>query len=150
MIDRVSRDSLAEKLRQLGSGTISNFQFESGYLRSPVDMAIREIADGLAWGYYCDCEEHRLDGEHALTDGVRRDFARAVLFLKSDLEYRWPPRTGFEAGQAAFRRLITFGLWRPKVVIGDRRFWPFWSSEEYHAALNHAPYLCGSTTRQNA
>jgi len=147
MIDREARDSLAEKLRQLASGAITNFAFEEGYSRSKKDLAVHEIAECLAWPHYDDFTEHRLEGDFALTDGRRKDFARAVLFLKGDHEYRWPKRSGLVGWGSQVRRTFGFPLSMPKPVDGDIRFWPFWSEDEYRSALKQPPYLCGHEKR---
>jgi hypothetical protein len=143
MIDRAARDILAEKLRQLASGAITNFAFEKGYRRSKTDLALHEIAECLAWPHYDDLSEHYLEGDYALSDGQRKDFARAVLFLKSDQEYRWPKRSGLSGLGGYFRRLFRRGTAVPSDAGGDMRFWPFWSEEDYRAALARQPYLCG-------
>ena len=143
MVDRAARESLAEKLRQLASGAITNFRFEEEYRRSRSDSAIHEIAECLAWPHYDDMSEHRLEGDYALTDGRRKDFARTVLFLKSDCEYRWPKRSGLVGWGGFFRRAFTFGFSRPRPIGGDVRFWPFWTEEDYRLALEGHPYLCG-------
>lgn len=148
MIDRTARESLAEKLRQLASGAITNFAFEE-YRHSRTDPAVHEIAECLAWPHYDDFSEHRLDGDHALTDGRRKDFARAVLFLKSDLDYCWPKRSGLVGWGGYFRRMFTFGLVKPKTIGGDVRFWPFWSEEDYRKALKRPNYLCGYEKEAN-
>ena len=148
MIDRPARESLAERLRQLASGTITNFRFEEGAPRSKQDLAVHEIAECLAWPYYDDSTEHRLTGDHALLDGHRKDFARAVLFLKSDCEYRWPRRSGLVGWAGQIRRIFGMLLSSPKRDMGEVRFWPFWSEEEYRDALKRHPYLVGES--QNA
>lgn len=145
MIDRRARESLAEKLRQLASGAITNFSFEEGYLHSKHDLAIHEVAECLAWPYYDDFTEHRLTGDHALLDGHRKDFARAVLFLKSDCEYRWPRRSGLAGWTGQIRRIFGMRLSSPKRDMGEVRFWPFWSEDEYREALQRHPYLVGET-----
>lgn len=146
MIDRHARDVLAEKLRQLASGTITNFRFEEEIRHSKSDPAIHEIAECLAWPYYDDSTEHRLDGDHALLDGHRKDFARAVLFLKTDFEYRWPKRSGLAGWSGYVRRLFGMPLSSPKRSMGAVRFWPFWSEEDYREALKRHPYLVGHTS----
>ena len=149
MIDRAARDSLAEKLRQLASGAITNFAFEEGFRRSKDDLAVHEISECLAWPHYDDTFEHRLDGDHALTDGRRKDFARAVLFLKSDHEYRWPKRSFLIGWGMQVRRIFTFGLYRSKPIEGDIRFWPFWSEDEYRTSLKRHPYLMKKTVMES-
>jgi hypothetical protein len=142
MIDRIARESLAEKLRQLASGAITNAAFEE-HRHSQSDPALHEIAECLAWPHYDDFSEHRLEGDYALIDGRRKDFARAGLFLKSDCEYRWPKRSGLVGWGGYFRRVFSFGLSKPKPLGGDVRFWPFWSEEDYRDALKRQPYLSG-------
>lgn len=143
MIDRAARNSLAEKLRQLASGAITNFRFEEEYRRSKQDPAVHEIAECLAWPYYDDTCEHRLDGDHALLDGHRKDFARAVLFLKSDCEYRWPKRSGLAGWSGYVRRIFGMRFGSPKRDKGAVRYWPFWSETAYRAALKRPPYFTG-------
>ena len=143
MIDRAARENLGEQLRHLACGTISNFEFENRVRHSESDPAIQEIAN-FAWRFYDDFEEHRLAGGWAISEGSRKDFARTVLFLKSDYDYRWPRRHPLASLGWSFRRILSFGSWTEPEPKGDIRVWPFWSREEYHEALKHAPYLCKS------
>jgi hypothetical protein len=54
-----------------------------------MDPAVQEIyCRGLS-GLYSDLHEHRLVGRYRLSREVRREVARAILFLKSDLDYEW-------------------------------------------------------------
>jgi hypothetical protein len=147
MIDRAARDSLAERLRQLASGAITNVAFEARGRRSKKDRAIHEIEFCLAWPCYDDTREHRLAGDRALTDGMRKDFARAVLFLKSEHEYCWPRRSGLIGWGGYFRRVFGFGLLQEKKPGGDIRVWPFWTRDDYRGALQQHPYLCGAGHR---
>jgi hypothetical protein len=147
MIDRLARENLAERLRHLASGAISNFEFEERARHSQVDRAIHEIDFNLAWRFYDDFKEHRLAGGWALTDGHKRDFARAVLFLKGDCEYRWPRRHPLAAWGWILLRVLSFGQLMQSEPKGDVRFWPFWSRDEYHEALKHAPYLAANQTK---
>jgi hypothetical protein len=120
---------------------MTNFQFEERAWRGSTDRAIHEITFCLAWPHYDDYTEHRLDGPWAITDGRKKDFARAALFLKTDHEYRWPTRSGLHPWGVYFRRL--FGLKQKDEAIGDIRVWPFWSRDDYRAALQNPPYLIG-------
>jgi hypothetical protein len=139
MIDREARDNLADRLRKLASGSITNVDFEKRGQASKGDPAIREVEFLLAWPCYDDTHEHHLSGRHALTDGQRKDFARAVLFLRSGCEYRWPRRSGL----AYLKRLLADGRIKATQAMGDLRFWPFWSRVEYQAELKRQPYLRG-------
>ena len=146
MIDRRARDRLAEAMRALAAGLISNDAFENDRLPSSSDdAAIREIYSNGAWGLYSDHHEYRLRGRYKLNDKAKEDVARWVLFLKTDLPYEWPVTT---------RRLLpllanvfTLGLankyyfWPRFRAHGEIEVWPFVRRADYEAALNHPPYL---------
>jgi hypothetical protein len=96
MVDRHSRDRLAEIVRHLVTGQISTDQFtaEGGALadRSPDSgvEAVYAAADvlradvSLVWSI-------RLRGRFRLAPDIRRRMAIAALFLYSEAEYEWPP-----------------------------------------------------------
>ncbi|MHC9538366.1 MAG: hypothetical protein AB9903_02510 [Vulcanimicrobiota bacterium] len=91
MVDRTSRDKLAENLRHFAAGIITNREYEDRILESRCtgDAAAEEILHQV-WYYYDDLSEHRLTGSHSLTREGREIFARLTLFLKSDIEYEGP------------------------------------------------------------
>ena len=143
MIDRSARENLAERLRKLASGSITNFKFDAR-ARNSRDRAVREVEWLLAWPRYDDTYEHTLTGEHALTLGVRRDFARAVLFLKTDCEYRWRREWALARVWRHLKQLVPNRRSpRAQPEQGDLRVWPFWSFTEYRRALRQPPYLRG-------
>jgi hypothetical protein len=92
MIDRYSRDRLAELLRHLVCGQMTNDDFcdTAGKIRwASKDLAVSaiyEYADGL----YSDLQTYRLRGPRRISDEHRRQTAIAAMFLYSDLEYEWP------------------------------------------------------------
>lgn len=89
MIDRDSRNTLAENLAALAEGTITNDQFLQSRPETGHDRAVDEIwrfGDSL----YSDIAPYRLVGRNALSDDVRNVVQRCILFLQSDLEYEWP------------------------------------------------------------
>jgi hypothetical protein len=136
VIDRRARDRLAEQLRHLAGGRITNDEFEDS-LPGSHDRAVREV-ERAAWMLYSDLREHRLTGSDALPREVRRAIARSIVFLHSDLEYEWPPHPC-----VGFRRVVgtvlSFGL-IPKYF--DRRYkasgefeaWPFIRSADLERA----------------
>jgi len=91
MVDRASRDRLAENLRHFAAGLITNDEYEDRILESrrTGDKAIEEIFHQV-WYCYDDLSEHRLTGRHSLTMEGRKTLARLTLFLKSDIEYEGP------------------------------------------------------------
>lgn len=147
MIDRAARDNLAERLRHFASGTMTNYAFEKAGGRTK-DEVIGEIEFRLAWPQYDDMHEHKLSGSHAITRGARLDFARAILFLKSDLPYEWKRHTGIRG----FLNSI-FRLFPParrallEVGVGDLRVWPFFRYSDYREALQRQPYLHGHESK---
>lgn len=152
MIDRLGRDNLAEALRHLAAGQISNDQYESrvyenGVPRQSKDRAVEEIFDE-SWYLYSDLHEYRLMGKYRLRRDARMEVARWILFLKSDLPYEWPcwPRLSL-----MFGNILTLGLLAPLVRRWFRRFgdsdvWPFILRVDYEKCLKVPPYFAGSST----
>jgi hypothetical protein len=148
MIDRPTRTRLAEGLRHLVAGTMTNLVFDDILLEQAErseDRGVREIA-AQAWLLYDDFHVHRIE----ITDGARRDIARWILFLHSDCEFEWPKQplgivawpvslvdhlTGrrFRLYERAFRR-----------VWGDFRYWPFFRKHDYDASLQTPKLLRGA------
>jgi hypothetical protein len=90
MIDIVGRRELSEKLRHLVNGRIASEEFTDAQPRGGTDPALHEVWK-FGWGLYSDNRPpYLLRGEHALPAEAKRIAARAVLFLRSDLEYEWP------------------------------------------------------------
>ncbi len=172
MIDRINRDRLAEALRHLVAGLISNNEYENriritrgrlaealslcyivaGMISSssripPMlkdrDRAVEEIFDESS-GLFSDLHEYRLRGKYRLRRDTRIEVARWILFLKSDLPYEWPPWPQFSLH-------LTFGLLVPFVRRWFRRFgdfdvWPFIRRADYEKCLTMPPYFAGSST----
>ena len=100
MIDREARNTLAELIRSLSSGLITNDEFENAIPNS-MDDAIMEVFSNGAWCLYSDMKEYKLKGKDALTEDDRSMVARWVLFLKTDFEY-------FEEPVKTFEELVQF------------------------------------------
>lgn len=145
MIDTTNRARFAEGLRHLASGTITNDEFEDWPYQTSKDAAITEIYTLAAWPLYDDLKEHRLTDEHALTEGMKLDLARCILFLRSDFEYEWPRRTGI---RSVLRRFHFGDPWRK--CGGDKSVWPFFRKSDYRLAKSEAPpFLNGSGAEQD-
>src|SRR5271170_4935429 len=95
MTDKSARTKFAELIRQLAAGLITNDQFEDR-LPQNVDHAIHEVYFNGVWGLYSDLYEYRLVGKHSVPKEARRVLGRFILFLKSDLEYKWPRQRWWE------------------------------------------------------
>ena len=139
MIDRASRDALAELARHFVAGRITNDQLE-GRLPNSNDCAIHEIWWNALWGLYDDFYEHRLVGRHYVPRDSRTDLARCILFLKTDLEYEWTPYPPEPKLLTMLLSLATLGFanrvmarhWRQQ---GDSSVWPFFREADYRGAL---------------
>ena len=149
MIDRAGRDALGELTHHFVAGRITNREFENRCPRSQ-DPAVREIFWNALWGLYDDFYEHRLVGRYYIQKDSRKDLARCILFLKSDLEYEWTPYPPRPRILTTLLSLLTLGFgnrlmaqrWRRQ---GNADVWPFIREEDYRRALERPPYLaCAS------
>lgn len=85
---------MARLMRRFAAGAMTNREFERAAEaiadRCQSDPAPECVLWEFVWHFYCDFAEHTLRGERALSREERREWARAVLFLMTDEEYRWP------------------------------------------------------------
>jgi len=141
MIDRNSRNRLAELLRSLASGQITNDEFEDSIPRSD-DKAIMEVFDNGGWALYSDMKEYKLKGKDALEKVVKKEVSRWVLFLKSNYEYSWPDVALSQRILHSFT-LGLFGTSYTKVwsAVGDIDAWPFLKNEDFTKAKEEHGYL---------
>ena len=147
MIDRKARAILAENFRHLIAGLITNDQFEDRLVRSK-DAGVNEVFYSGAWPLYDDLHEHKLTGKWAIHTDGKPIAARYILFLKTDLEYEWPRKTGIKEVPWAFLAVFTLGLSaviRNRLIHkgekGDKTVWPFYRESDYQIALCNQPYL---------
>jgi hypothetical protein len=147
VIDRKSRNALAESIRALVSGQISNDEFEDRRLPvSAEDPAIWEIYSKGAWCLYSDLSEYRLIGKHRLTAQAKSEVARWILFLKTDLPYEWPRLSTGKFLGLLLLNILTLGTTNAVYAKrlrahGDSAVWPFILRTDYEAALNSPAYL---------
>lgn len=95
MVDSDLRASLSQDVRRLVTGRMTNDEFDDAYYEqydSSDDRAVREIS-GFCYSLYSSdlLLPMRLRGRHALDPDTKCSCTRAVLFLRSGLEYEWPP-----------------------------------------------------------
>jgi hypothetical protein len=146
LIDRISRDKLAEMLRRFISGQITNFDFEDE-IPSSTDFVISEIYDSM-WLFYDDFTKHKLEGEWALPKETKKLMARWVIFLHSNEEYKWP--TFRYAGVRPLEHnWLSRILKKPEkerkfMESGNYDVWPFINLESYNDAKQNPKLLSGS------
>jgi hypothetical protein len=143
MVDREARRNIAECLRGLASGLITNDEFEGRVPRGSRDPAIRAIFDA-AWQLYSDFYTHKI----TLTKATKSEIARCILFLQTDLPYEWKEPKGVKELLLIVSSLLTFGLLmriyrRSYSQQGDFSVWPFIRHADYQLALQNPVYLAG-------
>jgi hypothetical protein len=148
VIDRTARNQLAEALRALASGQISNDEFERRVPHS-ADPAVWHLFFDGAWGFYSDLWEYRLKGKHRLKPEAKAAVARCVLFLKTNQPFAWPQPSGLERLTTLLANLLTLGIAarffeRSYRAAGDWSVWPFISRTAYEEALKSPVYLHGA------
>jgi hypothetical protein len=148
MIDRKARQSLSALLRRLATGRVSNDEYEDSLPQSRIDSAIWGIHDNGAWYLYSDTREYKLAGQDALGRAARREVARWVLFLGTDLEYEWPEISPLIRPLLFPFSILTLGLagrFARYVVSrgGDREVWPFSRRSDYENALRTSRLFAG-------
>lgn len=168
MTSQADRNRMAESLRQLASGRISNDQFEDAL--PELDRDTWPIFRAI-WGCYDDLHEHRMLGVHRLSPSQRQAFARCCLFLRSGLSYEWPRSSRWTVvrawldsasddqmpstkGRRLLRWLCTYIPHNQdsqrrdaqvKSRMIDDRIWPFRRRADLNAALRSPPYLAGGS-----
>ena len=147
MIDREARRIFAQAIRALVAGQITNYEFEDSRIPrlNTSDPAVSAIYQEGAWHLYCDLEEHRLRGKHAVSRAEKSQVARWVLFLRTDLPYKWPELRGIRFFALAVANLLSLGLanrfyarWFRQQ--GEVDLWPFIRRQDYETALGRPPY----------
>jgi hypothetical protein len=141
MIDRNARNKLAELLRGLASGLISNDEFGDAIPESE-DKAINEVFSNGGWMLYSDMKEYKLKGKDALEKIVKNEVARWVLFLKSNYEYNWP----YVPFLQRVLHTVSFGLLGTSYtkvwgLSGNIEVWPFLKVEHFTKAKEEHGYL---------
>jgi hypothetical protein len=140
MVIREKRDRALELVERFLSGEISSDDLADNYPRDKNDPAVGAIYERL-WFFWDDRHKHKLTGRHQLAPEVRALFERSIMFLRSDLEYEWPP-IQWDSLTQAFLRLL--GLrkiadkrsdeWTKKLKSdGNLEVWPFIRDGDYAA-----------------
>ncbi len=152
IVDVKARKVAAQVFRNFINGKITNFEFEDS-MPDTDDWAVRAI-EHTAWLLYDDFETHKLDGRHALSVNEKKTVVRWILFLHTDLEYKWPdmsepgsdPKYRVEPNR--FLRFFKLGAISPEEerafkAAGHYQVWPFISFADYAAALGSPRLLAG-------
>ena len=168
MIDTNRRKKLALHLRHLSTGQISNDEFEKRIMKDLTygwlpeqyyrakesktdDPVLRPILE-FSWCLYNDTYNHKLTGEHRLSDEQTKEIARFILFLYSELEYEWTyvdllnPLIRFSFADI-LKSFVTLGKHYRNLKLkreqefelmkqaGDFEFWPFKTKAQYELQI---------------
>ncbi|WP_292657881.1 hypothetical protein [Nitratifractor sp.] len=143
MIDRISRDKLAETLRQYVSGRVTNDALDNLEINTKDDGVIA-IKDA-AWFLYDDLYQHKAIGKHRIEKDNRHEVSKWIIFLQSDEEYLWPRPTTF---QKLFS-ILTLGFYKVNNSNkGEKEAWPFFTMESLENALKKPKLLNGETKKK--
>ena len=152
MIDRRNRNQMAQAVRALASGLITNDEFDDERMPHPVgnDPAIHEIYWKGVWPLYSDMQCYKLRGKDALDAEQKSWLARCVLFLKTDLPYEWPVLTRKQSLLLFIKNAASLGKANRKHIeslrrAGDLSVWPFLRKSDFGNALK-SPKYCASDT----
>ena len=105
----------------------------------------------MAWLLYDDTRQHRIERRLPRGSEERRDVARWIAFLYSDLEYYWPEYSFIQIVNWPMN-LLTWGWWeRMKkrrweqfLEAGDFKVWPFCRVDELDR-IRRRPRFLGSS-----
>lgn len=145
MIDRAARNQLAEQMRHFVTGLTDNFAYDDRVFSIQSNDAVVISIRHEMWFVYDDLSRHKLKGKWALSEQDKATILRCILFLKFDIQYRWPekPRKNF---LKTLLRFLTLGLVsnhpdRQWEANGEIEVWPFLKVEEFNAAKQKPVYL---------
>ena len=146
MVDREARNKLAEAIRHLVTGLKDNFEFDTlvWSIRTK-DVGVTRIRQEM-WYLYDDIRRHKLKYEWSLYERQKEIITRSILFLKSDVEYRWPQKHWEFPLARLLLSVFTFGLlprhldrkWKEE---GTWAVWPFFTAGEFNEAKQNPVYL---------
>jgi len=154
MIAQDSRNRLAEALRHYASGRIMNDELFAA--STSVDRRDRGAVAVMmaAWCLYDDLKAHFVENRLPPNSEARREVARWIVFLHSDVEYLWPGSPGMLVNVFhSFINFLTFGRWWKRTIgrweqqlgNGDYSVWPFSGRAEFEQAVKQPKLLAGSS-----
>ena len=130
MIDRISRDKLAETLRQYVSGRVTNDTLDDLKINNE-DYGVKAIKDA-SWFLYDDLYEHKAVRKNRIVKDNRHEVSKWIIFLQSNEEYLWPiPSTLQKIGS-----ILTLGFYKLNTLSKEEKeAWPFFTNESLENAL---------------
>ena len=148
MIDRDSRNRLAEALRQYTSGRVTNDDLDTVAVdrRDSGAVAVKQ----QAWFLYSDLKKHYVGNRPLPHSKDRRTIVRCIAFLHSDEEYYWPDKSLRIRDMLwnLLMNILTLGWWAKKQQkqfeeAGSFEVWPFSDRSELDRVAKKPRLLAG-------
>ena len=144
MVDRISRDKLAETLRQYISGRVTNDTLDDLNINNE-DFGVKAIKDA-SWFLYDDIYEHKAVGRNRIEKENRHEVSKWIVFLQSDEEYLWPRPSIFDK----IISILSLGLYNNQNKCdGDKEAWPFFKTDGLNNALKNPKLFAGKAHNKN-
>ncbi len=134
-IDKLSRLLLAQKMRQLFAGIISDTQFDEWAMNNPPAQSADEFLFAYISAYiFDDSWEWGKLFEYTIFPDQADSYLRYFVFLYLDYEYDAQYFKKIDR-----QNFINFILFRWSKLITQRDFWPFHDADEYLNAKKLIP-----------
>jgi len=148
MIDRDARNKAAYLIRRYSTGHITNDDLVNEFPVSN-DPVIGALDDHM-WNLYDDMNTHHAKGRHRLSKSEKKNIARVILFLSSDIEYTYPKDSRIVSpGYLGYflLNIFTLGLLVKFYPLrskfdehGDVSVWPFTSRKQMKKFVSSRDY----------
>lgn len=150
MVDRDSRNRLAETLRHYVSGQVTNDDLADLDLNQKDRGAVAVYQ--MSWRLYDDLYQHKATGRHYLDKSAQREISRWIGFLYSDQEYIWPEYRFIQIFNWPLN-LLTLGWWEKMkrrkwqrfAESGDSSVWPFFCRQDFKRAIRQPKLLSSAS-----
>src|SRR6267378_6006063 len=103
MVNSEKRRLASELITKYLSLEITSDELNDDFPQDNSDPALEAIWSNL-WFYYSD-RSHKAEGKYELPPEAKDLFERCVAFLRTDLEYEWPPTQWISFKYALWRLL---------------------------------------------
>lgn len=140
MIDRSARDRAIACIRAFLAGKLTERELHGLYPKTSTDRAVTAIYGNGVNLLESGTGRALLADEKRQSQDVRRQAARWILFLKSDLEYEWPQWPPVHP--ILFATLAFFTLGHSSTVMreryirsGELGLWPFIRDADVESAV---------------
>jgi hypothetical protein len=155
MIDQNSRRQAATILKRFALGRITNYQCENEFLELPADDPVIYALSRTIMDISGDADKSYAEMFPRGSE-TRSRVCRWILFLKTEIEYKWPPERRFPGLRDLYRANWFEKLFRRDHAVaranerifrhGDYNVWPFLRE----ADLNAARLACAERQRSVA